>query len=109
MLDMACIPASELDALVRRLDLVDPTDPSVTRILRPAPRLPTLADKRVGLLDNRKPNAAELLAALADLLRARSGIAEAAPRSKFIYSRPAAPDLIDELAGCDAVITAIGD
>jgi hypothetical protein len=98
----------DLDALVKRLDLVDPTDPAV-RAHAPAPRLATLAGVRIGLLDNRKPNAALLLAELGALLHERFELEAVEPRSKFIYSRPAAPEIVDELAGCDAVITAIGD
>lgn len=111
MLDTASIAAfspAELDALVARLGLVDPTDPTM-RQSRRAPRLGTLAGARIGLLDNRKPNAALLLSELGALLSERFGLAATEPRSKFIYSRPAAPEIVEALARCDAVITAIGD
>lgn len=104
----ATVLRADLDALVKRLDLVDPTDPT-PRGHAAAPRLATLAGARIGLLDNRKPNAALLLSALGELLREHYALVAVEPRSKFIYSRPAAPEIIDELAGCDAVITAIGD
>ncbi|GIX49511.1 MAG: hypothetical protein KatS3mg131_3722 [Candidatus Tectimicrobiota bacterium] len=63
-----------------------------------------------GFLDNRKPNADKLLARIRDVLQAQYGLADALWRSKFIYSRPAAPELLEELAQhCQCVITAIGD
>ena len=108
MLDAKSLSTADLNDLVAHLGLVDPTD-TTTRRARSAPRLTALAGRRIGLLDNRKPNAALLLAELARLLDARFGLSEVASRAKFIYSRPAAPDVIDELAGYDAVITAIGD
>src|SRR5947209_1541105 len=108
MLEAPTIPTEDLDALVKQLGLLDPTD-QATRQSRRAPRLATLAGKRIGLLDNRKPNAALLLQELGALLVEQYGLAGTAPVSKFIYSRPAASNLIDELAQCDALITAIGD
>jgi hypothetical protein len=109
MLNTAALSAAELNALVARLGLVDPTDPGAITAKRPAARLKALAGKRIALLENRKPNAAELLQALGALLVDRGGAAVADSRSKFIYSRPAAPDIMDELSEYDAVVTAIGD
>ena len=108
MQDLASLSASALDELVRRFDLVDPTDPAIARATN-ATGLSALSGRRVALLDNRKPNAALLLAEVGELLRSRHGLGAVESRSKFIYSRPAAPDLIEELTGFDAVITAIGD
>jgi hypothetical protein len=108
MLDLQRSPA-DLDALVARLDLVDPTDPGKTGAKLAAARLESLDGKRIALLENRKPNAAELLEALGALLVDRGGAAAADSRSKFIYSRPAAPDIVGELTEYDAVVTAIGD
>jgi hypothetical protein len=99
----------EIDDVIARLELVNPTDPDASRTREGAVRLSTLEGIRLGLLDNRKPNAAALLAELGTLLSERDGIAATEPISKFIYSRPAAGDLVDTLAGCDAVLTAIGD
>jgi hypothetical protein len=108
MQSLATRSAAELDELVRQLDLVDPTDPNTARSAN-AFGLQALAGARVGLLDNRKPNAALLLSEVGDLLRTRYQLAAAEPRTKFIYSRPAAADLVAELSAFDAVITAIGD
>lgn len=108
MLTAPAIDPDALDLLIEQLGLLDPTD-TQAGARSAAPRLVSLAGRRIGLLDNRKPNAALLLHLLGQLLEARHGAAESLARSKFIYSQPAAPNLIDELAGCDAVVTAIGD
>jgi hypothetical protein len=108
MIDLQVIGPAEIDALIARLGLVDPTDATI-KDHHAAARLSTLRGATVGLLDNRKPNALLLLAEIGELLQARHGVARILPRSKFIYSRPASPEIIDELAGCDAVVTAIGD
>jgi len=108
-MDIAALSPSDLDALIARLGLVDPTDPSRADSKAPAPRLQALAGARIALLENRKPNAKHLLDELAHLLVDRGGAAFADVRSKFIYSRPAATDIVDELAEYDAVVTAIGD
>jgi hypothetical protein len=100
---------AELRALRERLNLVDPTDRGHLDSTKGAPRLPTLAGARIALLENRKPNARELLDTLAGLLIERGQAGAADVRSKFIYSRPAAADIVDELVQYDAVVTAIGD
>lgn len=74
-----------------------------------APRLQTLKGARLGLLDNTKKNADRLLAAAGAILMRDHGVAEVVSRRK-VSSSPAAPEeMIDELAGCDAVINAYGD
>jgi hypothetical protein len=109
MTDIASLPIADLDALIAHLGLVDPTDAAPTDAKTLAPRLGSLAGARVALLENRKPNARELLCEIGVLLSERGGAVTSEVRSKFIYSRPAAPDIVDELAQYDAVVTAIGD
>jgi hypothetical protein len=109
MVSTTSIPASRADDLIAELGLVDPTDPGASRARDSAPRLHDLRGARIALLDNRKPNAAALLAELGSLLLDRDGASEIEPISKFIYSRPAAAEIVDRLAGFDAVVTAIGD
>jgi hypothetical protein len=96
---------------VRRLGLLDPTSgPLSSKAKAPVPRIETLKGKRIGLLDNSKTNAAQLLAGIGRILVERHGAAELIPRTKLIYSRVAPQDLLDELSvRCDAVLTAIGD
>jgi hypothetical protein len=109
MTNIASLHPAELDELIARLGLVDPTDSSPSDVRALAPRLRSLAGARIALLENRKPNARELLQEIGQLLSERGGAATAEVRSKFIYSRPASPDIVDELAQYDAVVTAIGD
>ena len=63
-----------------------------------------------GFLDNRKNNADRLLARIRDVMQAQFAFADIVWRPKFIYSRTAAPEILEELAErCQFVITAIGD
>ncbi len=95
---------------IRRLGLLDPTDPEVLQRRTLAPRLTELRGKVGGFLDNRKQNANILLERIAARLTAEYGLAEAVHRAKFIYSRVADLAIIDELAErCDFVVAAIGD
>jgi hypothetical protein len=74
-----------------------------------APRLSTLAGKKIGLLDNTKKNADLLLKAAGEILQRDYGVAEVLYRRKISSSPAAPPAMLDELAGCDAVINAYGD
>ena len=95
---------------LRRLGLLDPTDPEVLQRRTLAPRLAELRGKVGGFLDNRKQNANVLLERMAARLAAEYGMAEAVHRAKFIYSRVADPAIVDELAErCDFIVAAIGD
>ena len=73
-----------------------------------APRLPTLDGKVVGLLDNTKDLVDSLLDEVKNLL------AKDFPNAQFRFFRKesvsgAAPDLLDQIACCDVVVTAVGD
>ena len=89
--------------------LVDPTTSPIVPAFVPAPRLSSLADKRIGLIDDAKENARELLEEVAGLLKARFGVASVNYHRKPSASKPADPDIIAEMASdCDYVIVAIG-
>lgn len=73
-----------------------------------ARRHPTLNGKVVGLLDNTKDLADTLLGEVKRLLQ------KDFPQAEFRYFRKesvngAAPELLEKVATCDAVITAVGD
>lgn len=73
-----------------------------------ARRLSTLDGKLVGLLDNTKDLADTLLGEVKKLFQ------KDFPRAEFRYFRKesvngAAPELLEEIATCDAVVTAVGD
>ena len=73
-----------------------------------ARRSPSLQGKVVGLLDNTKPLVDTLLEEVKDLLKRDF------PQAEFRYFKKesvsgAGVELMEQLATCDAVITAIGD
>jgi hypothetical protein len=95
---------------IKRLGLMIPVDEELAQQRRAAPSLPELRGAVAGFLDNRKNNADKLLARIRDVLKARFGLSDVVWREKFIFSRLAAPAVIDALAErCQFVITAIGD
>ncbi len=76
----------------------------------PAPRLTQLDGIRLGVLDNSKWNASKLLRQTVTLLKADTSFAAVRIFKKDSFSKPAAPELLAEIAReSDAVITAIGD
>jgi hypothetical protein len=91
-----------------RLVVFDPTDEAVVERWPIARVAGSLEGKVVGFLDNSKENVEALLAGIQATLTERVAIAGAKVREKPHHSRPAAPELIEELAdGCAAVITAV--
>ncbi len=94
----------------RRLGLLIPIDEERVLQHRAAPPLVALHGAVAGFLDNRKNNADRLLARIRDVMQERFQFAEVIWQAKFIYSRTAAPDILEALAArCQFVITAIGD
>ncbi len=90
--------------------LVNPTTEAIVAPFDGAPRLPTLAGTRLGIIDDSKRNADVLLEELVDLLKTRYEISEVKWHRKPSASRAADPQAIKELAqDCDSVIIAIGD
>jgi hypothetical protein len=72
--------------------------------------LSALAGKVVGFIDNAKPNFAQLVDDLADVLISRYGVARVIKHQKRAASVPAGADVIDSLAReCDLVIAGSGD
>ena len=67
--------AQDLEARIRELDLLDPTDRRMRRH-RPALPLDTLRGKRAGFLDNRKGNADVILERVREVLAADHNLAD---------------------------------
>lgn len=89
--------------------LLDPTAQAEPESLQLAARPDSLSGKRLGLIENTKQNASELLEAVYALLQA-----ELEPVSVIRRTVPAtalaSDSLLDELArDCDLVIEAVGD
>jgi hypothetical protein len=91
------------------ITVMNPTGQSEAETLRPAPPLPPLDGRLVGLLDNGKANSDRLLGRIEQILRERHGVRECIRRQKPDFSRPAPAALLRELRACDAIITATGD
>ncbi len=90
--------------------LVDPTTQPIIPAFSGAPRLLDLKDKRIGLIDDSKPNGKEILEEMAELLKTRFGVADVVYHRKPSASKPADPEVIDQMGKeCDYVIVAIGD
>ena len=98
-----------LAARMAALGLLDPTDRPEQPELRAAAPLETLDGRCGGFLDNRKGNADVILEAVRQRLADDYGMTGAVVRAKWVFSAPAADEVIEELAGCDFVVTAVGD
>ena len=75
----------------------DPSGQQAMRTQGLTPRLESLRGKTVGMIDNGMAQVNLLFADLADLLTERAGIEEVIVRQKPTMSKPASPDIIDEL------------
>jgi hypothetical protein len=73
-----------------------------------APAVASLEGATIGLLDNTKIGTARFYDHLETLLR-RHGVREIVRRRKPDSSRPAPREVLDDLAGADAVVSGIGD
>ena len=75
-----------------------------------ARRVPTLDGLVLGLLDNNKWNAQKLLRQIEVDLRARYALKDVITLRKPYFSRPAFPEMIEQMAtGADVVVTALAD
>ena len=95
----------------RSLRLVDPiTEPLSSSGFQYAPRVRNPHGKRVGIIDDSKRNARELLEAIYDELNARYGFTSLYYHRKPSASRPVDPAVLQEIRDrCDFVIVGIGD
>ena len=107
---MVTMPSPAVQERLAQWDILAPIDPETNAKWHAAARLGGLQGKVGGFLANRKDNAVPLLAVIKELLEKRFELAGTVALEKFIYSRPAADDIIDTLAErCDFVVTAIAD
>jgi hypothetical protein len=89
--------------------VLDPTAEMTAAIGQLAPRLDTLAGKRVGFISNGKEGTAGFFAHMDRLLRDEFGVADVALRVKSNYSAPADPHIVAEIRDWDAVVSGLGD
>ena len=91
--------------------VVDPiTEPTAASGFAYAPRLRDLRGKRVGIIDDSKRNARELLEAIYDELHREYGFADLYYHRKPSSSLVVAPDVLADMRDkCDLIIVGIGD
>ena len=90
--------------------LYDPTASGPERVLHRAPALPSLQGKTIGILENGKLNAPEMLRELAVLLEQRNGCTIQAVYSKANASAPAPAGVLGKaVKEVDFLITGLGD
>ena len=107
---MATSLGPELQRRLQEMGIVSPVDPEANSRWKAAPWLETVHGKVGGFLGNRKANASLLLDNVRELLDKELELGDFYSVEKYVYSRPAADDIVDDLASrCDFVVTAIAD
>ena len=91
------------------LRVLDPRQSAHGEAMRMAPALPSLNGAVIGLLDNAKIGTQRLFDFIEEILREEHGVRECIRRRKPDASRPVPPEMLAELSGADAVLSAIGD
>ena len=92
------------------IPVMDPRGETPAANVSLAPRVSGLGGATIALVDNTKINAGSLLDKLSSLLEAESEPARIVRYSKTDATRPAPPNLIQQIAQeCDAAVLAIGD
>jgi hypothetical protein len=94
---------------VAPLRILDPTVGPDRAESALAPRVPGLDGKVLGLLANGKVNAERLLHLVREGLETRYSFRDVVTVTKPSATRVAAPEVLEALGRCDAVVTAIGD
>ena len=90
--------------------LYDPTASGPERTLFRAPPLLALEGRTIGILENNKLNAVEMLREVAALFEARHGCVVRPVYSKSNASAPAPAEILAQAAGeVDFLITGLGD
>jgi hypothetical protein len=88
--------------------LYDPTAEPRAIAAQLAPRLTSLAGKRIGILDNGKANAGTLMLAVAKTLQERYGAGEVVKRDKPVAGPPSA-EALEALSQCDFTLVGSAD
>jgi hypothetical protein len=88
--------------------LYDPTAEPRAVDAKLAPRLTSLAGRRIGILDNGKANAGTLMLAVARVLQDRYGAGDIVKRNKPVAGPPA-PGILEALSHCDLALVGSAD
>ena len=91
------------------ISVLDPTSEERVATNQTTARLQSLAGCTIGLLDNGKIRVHELLNFMETILCTEHGVAEVRRFKKPDASRPVPSEVLAQMQGCDAVISAVGD
>jgi hypothetical protein len=91
------------------MEILSPVSRPVVAPRAAAPRLRGVRGARIGLLDNGKSNADFVVGAIGEALVREHGAAAVVVAKKPNAWVAAPDDAREALAGCDAVVTALGD
>ena len=92
------------------IQILDPRPEQQTAERDSAQRLPGLAGKTIGLLENRKYHSDNFLQELQAILEEEYAVEKVVYLRKFSFSAPCSDETIDKLvAQCDAVVHGIAD
>lgn len=93
-----------------KLVVLDPVVEPTPNQVSMAPRKGSIQGKKIGFIDNTKPNVKQFLDMLEQELRENYGVTDIMRRRKANASVIAASDILDELAAnTDLVVAAVGD
>ena len=91
------------------LRVLDPLQAPQGDAMRMAAPLASLNGAVVGMIDNAKIGTERLFDFIEEILRKDYGVREFIRRRKPDASRPVPPQMLMEMSGADAVLSAIGD
>ena len=91
------------------LRVLDPRLNAEGEALRAAPALVSLEGAVVGMIDNAKIGTERFFDHVADILKSEYGVREFIRRRKPDATRPVAAEMLAEMSGADAILSAIGD
>ena len=89
--------------------VLDPRQAPQGDAMRMALPLPSLAGAIVGMIDNAKIGTERLFDFIEEILRQEHGVRECIRRRKPDASRPVPAQMLAEMSGADAILSAIGD
>ena len=89
--------------------VLDPTAEVDSSLADNMARLDSLQGRTIGLLDNGKIRVHELLNHMEDIFVSQYGVAQVVRLKKPDASRPVPVEVLAQMQGCDAVISAVGD
>jgi hypothetical protein len=90
--------------------VLDPRLERSSRIVTPAPRLDSLAGKRLGILWNNRLGGDRLLKHVGDVLKETDGLRDVYFTKKTFVGNAAPAEIIDDLVTkVDAIVVGVGD